>query len=142
MEFPRYTKLVRLSMGSRGAFIDVDLNNFEFKSGGKHYRTLGVLKSNGNVRLIEQDSTRVKAPEYSHTPGRIYAVIKNGKLKHLAYYDENHNQAVCIDFEHDHGGVQPHRHVYLKHDKNAPGVPPTADEQVLIQQIIKEFQLS
>jgi hypothetical protein len=32
--------------------------------------------------------------------------------------------------------------VYLKHDKNAPGVPPTADEQVLIQQIIKEFQLS
>jgi len=129
-------------MGSRGAFIDVDLNNFEFKSGGKHYRTLGVLKSNSNVRLIEQDSTRVKAPEYSHTPGRIYAVIKNGKLKHLAYYDENHNQAVCIDFEHDHGGVQPHRHVYLKHDKNAPGVPPTADEQVLIQQIIKEFQLS
>ena len=100
------------------------------------------MKSNSNVRLIEQDSTRVKAPEYSHTPGRIYAVIKNGKLKHLAYYDENHNQAVCIDFEHDHGGVQPHRHVYLKHDKNAPGVPPTAEEQVLIQQIIKEFQLS
>ena len=44
-------------MGSRGAFIDVDLNNFEFKSGGKHYRTLGVLKSNLrhlNI-LIRQD---------------------------------------------------------------------------------------
>ena len=76
-------------MGSRGAFINVDLNNFDFKLGGKHYKTIGVLKSNSNVRVIEQDSTRVKAPEFSHTPGRIYAVIKNGRLKHLAYYDEN-----------------------------------------------------
>ena len=33
-----------------------------------HYRTIGVLKSNSNVRPIEQDSTRVKAPEYSHAP--------------------------------------------------------------------------
>ena len=75
-------------MGSRGAFINVDLNNFDFKLGGKHYKTIGVLKSNSNVRVIEQDSTRVKAPEFSHTPGRIYAVIKNGRLKHLAYYRE------------------------------------------------------
>ena len=38
-------------MGSRGAFINVDLNNFDFKLGGKHYKTIGVLKSNSNVRI-------------------------------------------------------------------------------------------
>ena len=97
--------------------------------------------TNPNVKVIVQDSNNVKAPEFSHTAGRIYAVVKEGKLKHLAYYDENHNQAVSIDFEHAHKGVQPHRHVYLSHNKNDPGVPPTSAENQLINKIKKEFHL-
>ena len=128
-------------MGSRGAFEDVDSGNFAFKEGGQHYKSLGVLSDNPNVKVIVQDSNNVKAPEFSHTPGRIYAVVKDGALKHLAYYDENHNQAVSIDFLHAHNGVQPHRHVYLSHDKNSPGVPPTDAENKLIAQIKKEFKL-
>ena len=91
--------------------------------------------------LKVQDSSNVKAPEFSHTPGRIYAVVKDGQLKHLAYYDAEHKQAVSIDFAHPHKGVQPHRHVYLSHDKNSPGVPPTANEWALINKIRKEFHL-
>lgn len=128
-------------MGSRGAFVDVSSGNFTFNEGGQHYKSLGTLKSDSNVKIIIQDSSNVKAPEYSHTAGRIYAVVKDGVLKHLAYYDENHNQAVSIDFAHAHNGVQPHRHVYLSHNKNDPGVPPTPAEKKLIRKIKREYHL-
>ena len=128
-------------MGSRGAFADVNSSSFFFKEGGQHYKSIGVLSSNPNVKVIVQDSSNVKAPEFSHTPGRIYAVVKDGTLKHVAYYDENHNQAVSIDLAHAHKGVQPHRHVYMSHDKNDPGVPPTEAEKKLIKKIKKEFHL-
>lgn len=128
-------------MGSRGAFVDVDTGNFAFKEGSQHYKALGTLKDNPNVKVIIQDSKNVKAPEYSHTSNRIYAIVKEGTLKHLAFYDENHRQAVSIDFAHEHKGVKPHRHVYLQHDKNAPGVPPTDSENDIIKRIKKEFNL-
>uniref|UniRef100_I5AVI9 Uncharacterized protein n=1 Tax=Eubacterium cellulosolvens (strain ATCC 43171 / JCM 9499 / 6) TaxID=633697 RepID=I5AVI9_EUBC6 len=128
-------------MGSRGAFEDVNMGNFAFKAGGQHYKSIGILSSNPNVKVIVQDSNNVKAPEYSHTAGRIYAVVKAGELKHLAYYDENHKQAVSIDLAHAHRGVQPHRHVYLSHNKNDPGIPPTSSEMELIRKIKKEFHL-
>ncbi|MBE6579205.1 MAG: hypothetical protein E7651_05270 [Ruminococcaceae bacterium] len=128
-------------MGSRGAFVDVGKGVFDFVQGGQHYMSLGTLSGNPNVKVIIQDSNAVKAPEYSHTAGRIYAVVKNGELKHLAYYDDAHKQAVSIDLAHDHKGVQPHRHVYLSHNKNDPGIPPTAEESALIKKIKKEFHL-
>ena len=128
-------------MGSRGAFVDVSSGDFSFKVGGQHYKSIGVLSSNPNVKVIVQDSSNVKAPEFSHTPGRIYAVVKDGALKHIAYYDENHSQAVSIDLAHAHKGVQPHRHVYMSHNKIDPGIPPTADEKELIKKIKKEFHL-
>ena len=68
-------------MGSRGAFVSVDLGNFAFKAGGQHYKSLGTLSSNSNVKVIVQDSNNVKAPEFSHTEGRIYAIVKDGQLK-------------------------------------------------------------
>jgi len=128
-------------MGSIGAFVSVSEGNFNFNNGGQHYKSLGVLSSNPNVKVIIQDSNNVKAPEFSHTAGRVYAVVKDGRLKHLAFYDENHKQTVSIDFEHAHQGVMPHRHVNMSHNKNDPGIPPTADEQILINKIKKEFHL-
>lgn len=128
-------------MGSRGAFVDVNTGNFDFVDNGQHYMSLGTLSSDSNVKVIIQDSNNVKAPEYSHTPSRIYAVVKDGQLKHLAYYDESHKQAVSIDFAHEHKGVKPHRHVYLSHNKKDPGVPPTASEMKLIKKIKKEYGL-
>lgn len=128
-------------MGSRGAFESVELGNFMFKEGGQHYKSIGTLRGDINVKVIIQDSKSVKAPEFSHTPGRIYAVVKEGQLKHLVYYDENHMQSVNIDLAHPHKGVQPHRHEYLSHNKNDSGIPPTAAEEALIKKIKKEFHL-
>ena len=128
-------------MGSRGAFVDVNAGDFHFVEGGQHYMSLGTLTGNANVKVIVQDSSNVKAPEYSHTPNRVYAIVKNGELKHLAFYDDNHRQAVSIDFSHAHKGVQPHRHEYLSHNKNDPGIPPTSAETEMIKKIKKEFHL-
>ena len=128
-------------MGSRGAFVDIKKGNFDFVEDGQHYMSLGTLSSDPNVKILIQDSNNVKAPEFSHTPGRIYAIVKEGQLKHLAYYDDEHKQSVSIDFAHEHNGVKPHRHVYLSHNKKDPGIPPTASEMKLIKKIKKEYGL-
>ncbi len=128
-------------MGSRGAFADVDMESFDFRENGQHYKSLGTLSSNPNVKIIVQDSNNVKAPEFSHTAGRIYAVVKGSQLKHLAYYDSEHKQAISIDLAHEHKGVKPHRHVYLSHSKSDPGVPPTDEEMRLINKIKREYKL-
>ena len=52
----------------------------------------------------------VKAPEYSHTANRSYAIVQNGKLKHLTFYDETHSQVVSIDLMHQHHGLYLLRH--------------------------------
>ena len=128
-------------MGSRGAFIDVDTGNFDFVENGQHYMSVGVLSSNPNVKILVQDSNAVKAPEFSQTPGRVYAIVKDGQLKHLTYYGRNHNQSVSIDCDHTHKGIRPHRHIHLNHDKNEPGVPPSIEELELIRRIKKEYHL-
>lgn len=128
-------------MGSRGAFKNVDLGDFSFVENGQHYMSLGTLSSDKNVKVVIQGTNNVKAPEYSHTAGRIYGIVKNGVLKHLTFYDKDHRQAVSIDLTHAHKGVKPHRHVYLQHNRNDPGVPPTESENKLIKKIKKEFGL-
>lgn len=128
-------------MGSRGAFLSVEANDFSFIDGGQHYKSIGVLSNNQNVKVLVQNSRNVKAPEYSHTQERVYAIVKDGVLKHLAFYDSDHRQSACVDFCHAHKGIQPHRHEYLNHGKNALGVYPTDSELSLAKQIRKEFHL-
>ncbi|MEI3505389.1 MAG: hypothetical protein V8Q77_03870 [Bacilli bacterium] len=91
-------------MGSRGAFVNVSLRDFTFNTGvganQQTYKTVGVIDG---VHVIVQDKgLSVKAPEYSHTANRTYAVIQGGKLKHLSFYDENHVLVKVIDFGHVH----------------------------------------
>jgi hypothetical protein len=71
------------------------------------YHELVKNKSSTSIDKINiQDSNNVKAPEYSHTAELVYAVVKDGVLKHLAYYDQNHKQEVSIDLAHEHNGVK------------------------------------
>lgn len=125
-------------MGSRGAFVDINIGDFTFIEGKQQYHTVGELE---NVKVLIQTSGAVKAPDFSHTPNRVYAVVQGGKLKHVTYYDASHKQAVSIDLQHEHGGVKPHRHTYMSHNKNDLGVPPTPSEQTLINKIKKEYGL-
>ena len=125
-------------MGARGAFVDVNIEDFTFVEGGQHYQSIGM---SGEVKVLIQTKGGVKAPEFSHTPNRVYAVVQDGKLKHIAYYDDKHKQAVSIDLLHEHKGVKPHRHEYMSHNKNDPGIPPTPAEMALIRRIKKEYGL-
>ena len=125
-------------MGSRGAFVNVDAGNFSFVSGGKNYNAVGALSSDSNVKILLQAAGSVKAPEYSHTAGRVYAIVQNGRLKHLTYYDERHKQSVSIDLTIAHEGKLPHRHFYLN-TQEAHDITP--DEADLIARIKKEYKL-
>lgn len=125
-------------MGARGAFVDVNMDDFTFVEGGQQYQSIGM---SGEVKVLIQTKGGVKAPEFSHTPNRVYAVVQDGKLKHIAYYDDKHKQAVSIDLLHEHKGVKPHRHEYMSHNKNDPGIPPTPAEMALIRRIKTEYGL-
>lgn len=127
-------------MGSRGSFIDVNRGNFNFVEHGQNYESIGMID---NVKVIVQTSGPVKAPEYSHTANRIYAIVQDGKLKHLTFYDENHKQVKSIDFGHPHGKnkVVPHVHYNLIHNKNELGTPPTASDYELINKIKKGLKI-
>ncbi len=123
-------------MGSRGAFVDINKGDFSFKENGKIYENIGEVEG---VKVIINPHGPVKAPEYSHSPNRIYAVIQKGELKHLAFYDENHKQIKCIDFGHKHGTnkIKPHIHFDMIHNPNEPGTPPSMSDWELINEIKK-----
>ena len=123
-------------MGSRGAFMNVNEGDFRFKLNGQSYHSIGEVDG---VKVLVRDTGSVKAPDYSHTADRIYAVIQNGALKHLSWYDENHNQSVSVDFLHEHKGVQPHKHYYMNH--SGPGIPITKEEMNLANKIRRRFNV-
>ncbi len=100
-------------MGSRSSFVSVKTGNFTFREGRRTYRKVGMVSG---IKVLVQTSGSVKAPEYSHSPNRIYAIVQNGEVKHLAYYDKDRHQAACIDFNHPHKGKVPHKHLYLNHE--------------------------
>lgn len=125
-------------MGSRGAFVSVNTGDFTFKSGGQNYFSLGTLSSDNNVKILVQNKGSVKAPEYSHTENRVYAIIQDGKLKHVTFYDENHKQSVSIDLTIPHDNLLPHKHLYLNHEN---AYPVSKEETKLIDQIKKEYHL-
>lgn len=123
-------------MGSRSSFKNVGAGDFRFVENGETYLSIGSFD---NVKILIKARGSVKAPEFSHTEERIYAIIQNGALKHLAYYDENHKQAVSIDLLHAHHGIQPHKHLYLDHSDR--GIPISDEERALINKIKEEFNL-
>lgn len=124
-------------MGGRGAFINVNKQDFTFVEGGQTYHSIGEV--DGVKVLVREKGNSVKAPDYSHTANRTYAIIQNGKLKHLTWYDENHNQSVSIDFGHAHNGVIPHKHYNLDHTDK--GIPIDDKELALANKIKRRFNL-
>lgn len=124
-------------MGGRGSFMDVNTKNFMFKEGGQTFVTRQIIDG---VKIIEKiDGRAVAAPQFSHTADSIYAIIQNGELKHIAFYDENHNQVRSIDLLHKHQKMIPHVHINLNHD--GPAYPLTQKEIDLINRIRKEGNL-
>lgn len=123
-------------MGGRGAFEDVSAGNFQFVVNGQTYKSVGNVDG---VEILLRTRGAVKAPEYSHSPGRAYAIVQNGVLKHLTFYDNEHKQTVSIDLQHAHHGVQPHKHLNLDHSD--VGIPISKEDAVLIKKICRRFNL-
>ena len=63
---------------------------------------------------------------------RIYAIMQKGALKHIAFYDENHNLKRVIDYQHVHDGRIPHVHSDVYHTGKV-GTPTKEDEHIYNQ---------
>ena len=64
-------------MGSRGAFVNVDIGDFTFKDGGQKYFSLGTLSSDPNVKILIQNKGSVKVlPVSDKWYGVTYATDK------------------------------------------------------------------
>lgn len=122
-------------MGGRGSFVNVNTGNFAFVDGGQTYFDIGTIGD--NIKILERPGKSVKAPEVSHTENRVYAIVQKGELKHIAFYDKNHNQVKSIDFMHEHGWnhEKPHVHFNLQHIKNEAGTRPSKNDWEIINQV-------
>lgn len=124
-------------MGSRGAFINVEKGDFSFVENGKLYETIGQID---NIQVLSMGAVRnVKAPEFSHSVNRIYVILKDKKIKHISFYDENHKQVKVIDFEHYHYGLKPHVHYMLDHTDK--GIPLSKRDIDLIKKIKRRLSI-
>lgn len=87
-------------MGSRGAFINFDENDFTFKLGSQIYRTIGY---EDGIKYIIQDDHKngKKLPDYSHSDDAIYALIARDKVIGFAIYN-NHIKVSSVDLDHKH----------------------------------------
>ena len=117
-------------MGGRGSFVNVNSGNFAFKEGGQTYFAIGMIGD--NIKVLERPGTSVKAPEYSHTENRIYAITQKGELKHIAFYNDKHELTKSIDFLHYHDGKKPHVHYDVYHNGQVTS-PTSADYKVIDQ---------
>lgn len=118
-------------MGGRGSFVSVNSGNFAFREGGQTYFAIGMIGD--NIKVLERPGTSVKAPEYSHTENRIYAVMQKGELKHIAFYNDKHELTKSIDFLHSHDGKQLHVHYDVYHKGKVTS--PTSEDQKIIGQV-------
>lgn len=129
-------------MGGRGSYIDTVV--FDFREGGQTFETnekasIDISQISPNIRVIGKinEKASVAAPEISHTSNRIYVVMQNEMIKHIAFYNEKHEQVKVIDFGHYHDGIRPHIHYNLNHSPKLPGIPLTKGDKELIEKLVK-----
>lgn len=112
-------------MGGNGSKGRGDLENPE----KREYRTNVAFEITDNIKVIESKNSnaKVKLPEESHTPNRVYVAInKNtsvqftnsdpfaGKLKSIAVYGDDCLKKFEIHVDHKHDGLQEHYHPWIE----------------------------
>ncbi|MDD4065814.1 MAG: hypothetical protein WC196_05030 [Bacilli bacterium] len=113
------------------------MKTFLLRMLGETYVSIGMVDG---IKVIERMSgLSVSAPEYSHSPNRTYAIMQEGKLKYLAFYDSHHKQVKVIDFMHKHFGICPHVHYNLDHSDK--GITPSEDDWTLIRKLKKGLRV-
>lgn len=125
----------------------------------RDYRTNEIFQISDNIVVVEakNKNAKVKLPEESHTPNRVYVAVNKpatdkigqndpyaGKLKSIAVCGSNCKKLYEIHVDHTHGGMPEHYHpwenghpVKAGRGKNAHNVayPLTAEMKQLLQQV-------
>ncbi len=125
----------------------------------RDYRTNEIFQISENIVVVEakNKNAKVKLPEESHTPNRVYVAVNKpatdkigqsdpyaGKLKSIAVYGSDCKKLYEIHVDHTHGGMPEHYHpwenghpVKTGTGKNAHNVayPLTAEMKQLLQQV-------
>jgi len=130
-------------MRSRGAFINIENDDFSFVVNGQKYHSL-YFDVKRNIKYLIQTEGSNKVPDYSHSPNRIYALIQNGKAKSIWIY-EDHVKKVSIDLNHKHKNkdgklLDKHVHVDLFHQEDARTLSQYEEDLVeLVEEQIKKI---
>ena len=99
------------------------------------------LYESGNIKFVEVTSGSVTAPQYTMTPGRIYATIgEKNQVKHITFYDEEGNRTKQIDIDakpHIINGKKEktHTHLGFNHGENGTRLL-DADEQQMVNRVL------
>lgn len=126
-------------MGGRGAFIDVNTNNFSFVENGQIYHTIGF---DGEIKYLIQENGKggKKIPDYSHSLNGIYALLVDGKIKSVGIY-ENHKKTKSIDLSHSHYepilGKVLHWHYHTDLYHKEPAHELSLEDEKLIKKILE-----
>ena len=67
------------------------------KPSGTEYTT---LYKSGNIKFVKKNEGAPAAPEYTLTPGRVYATIGNkNEIKYVTYFDKHTDYKKQIDVD-------------------------------------------
>ena len=105
-------------MGGNGSKMRGNLDN----SATREFKEVFFISNNIKVVQLKDNKKRVRLPEESNTPNRIYVIFnKDGTLKSIGKYGSDCLKKFEIHFDHKHDGLQPHYHKWIYKGENARG---------------------
>ncbi|MCM1143002.1 MAG: hypothetical protein NC453_30930 [Muribaculum sp.] len=105
-------------MGANGSKASGALEN----SQNREFDTQFFISKNIEVVQLRNANQRVRLPEESHTPNRVYVVFnKDGTLKSIGRYGSDCLKKFEMHFDHEHDGLQPHYHKWVSKGGTARG---------------------
>lgn len=106
------------AMGANGSKASGALDN----PVNREFKIVFFISKNIEVVQLKNDNQRVRLPEESNTPNRVYVVQnRDGTLKSIGRYDSNCLKKFEMHFDHEHEGMKPHYHKWVSKGENARG---------------------
>jgi hypothetical protein len=105
-------------MGANGAKANGSLDNPD----NREFKSVFFISNNIEVVQLKNENQRVRLPEESYTPNRVYvAYNKDGSLKSIGRYNSNCLKIFEMHFDHEHDGMKPHYHKWVSKGGTARG---------------------
>lgn len=123
-------------MGGRGSSSGMSKYG---KSYGSQYHSLLTV---GNIRFVEKSSKQSETLMETMTKGRVYALIDQGKVKSIYYFDKHNKRSKQIDMT-NHHGKSPHVHHGYEHNEYSSGNEPvglTLKERAMVDRVLKMWE--